>query len=86
VTHLSAFLLAADVRHLSPTTWALIGAGAVVFVGYTVFIVAPAWASYGRVWERVAASFLTLFMLATLLGVGTGIGFAIVWFYDQYAG
>ena len=71
---------------LSPTTWALIGTGAVVLVGYTVFILAPAWASYGRVWERVAASFLTLFMLVTLLGVGTGIGFAIVWFYDQYAG
>ncbi|HET8673066.1 MAG TPA: hypothetical protein VFL87_05500 [Thermoleophilaceae bacterium] len=72
--------------HLSPTTWALIGTGAVVFVGYTVFILAPAWASYGRLWERVAASFLTLFMLVTLLGIGTGIGFAIVWFYDQYAG
>lgn len=72
--------------HLSPTTWALIGTGAVVFVGYTVFILAPAWASYGRLWERVAASFLTLFMLITLLGIGTGIGFAIVWFYDQYAG
>ena len=75
-----------DVSHLSPTTWALIGAGAVAFVGYCVFILAPAWASYGRVWERVAASFLTLFMLATLLAVGTGIGVAIVWFYDQYAG
>lgn len=72
--------------HLSPTTWALIGTGAVVFLGYTVFILAPAWASYGRLWERVAASFLTLFMLVTLLGIGTGIGFAIVWFYDQYAG
>jgi hypothetical protein len=75
-----------DVSSLSPTTWALIGAGCVALVGYTVFILAPAWASYGRVWERIAASFLTLFMLVTLLGVGTGIGFAIVWFYDQYAG
>ncbi|HEY7629687.1 MAG TPA: hypothetical protein VH817_03245 [Thermoleophilaceae bacterium] len=75
-----------DLNSLSPTNWALIGAGAVALVGYTVFILAPAWASYGRVWERVAASFLTLFMLATLIGVGTGIGFAIVWFYDQYAG
>jgi hypothetical protein len=64
----------------------LIGAGAVALVGYSVFILAPAWASYGRVWERIAASFLTLFMLVTLLAVGTGIGFAIVWFYDQYAG
>jgi hypothetical protein len=75
-----------NVAHLSPTTWVLLGAGAVVLVGYSVFILAPAWASYGRVWERIAASFLTLFMLVTLLAVGTGIGFAIVWFYDQYAG
>ncbi len=75
-----------DVNSFSPTTWALIGAGAVAMVGYCVFILAPAWASYGRVWERIAASFLTLFMLVTLLGIGSGIGFAIVWFYDQYAG
>lgn len=75
-----------NVTSLSPTTWVLIGAGAVAMVGYCVFILAPAWVSYGRVWERIAASFLTLFMLVTLLGVGTGIGFAIVWFYDQYAG
>jgi hypothetical protein len=74
------------VSSLSTTTWVLIGTGAVSFVAYCVFILAPAWGSYGRVWERLAASFLTLFMLATLVGIGTGIGFAIVWFYDQYAG
>jgi hypothetical protein len=74
------------VSEWSPTTWALIGAGAVTLVGYCVFILVPAWGSYGRVWERIAASFLSLFMLVTLLGIGTGIGFALVWFYDQYAG
>jgi len=74
------------VSEWSPTTWALIGAGAVTVVGYCAFILVPAWGSYGRIWERVAASFLSLFMLVTLLGIGTGIGFAIVWFYDQYAG
>jgi hypothetical protein len=75
-----------DISNLSATTWVLIGAGSVALVGYCAFILVPAWGSYGRVWERIAASFLTLFMLATLLGIGTGIGFAIVWFYDQYAG
>ena len=79
-------LLTVNVSSFSPTTWALIGSGCVALVGYSVFILVPAWNSYGRVWERVAASFLTLFMLVTLIGVGTGIGFAIVWFYDQYAG
>jgi hypothetical protein len=75
-----------NVTNLSPTTWVLIGAGAVALAGYVAFILVPAWVSYGRMWERVAASFLTLFMLVTLLAVGTGIGVAIVWFYDQYAG
>ena len=53
--------------------------------GYAMFILAPAWASYGRVWERIAASFLTLFILAAMIGLGTALGGAIVWFYDQYS-
>jgi hypothetical protein len=47
--------------------------------------VAPAWGCYGRLWEKLAASFLTLFILGTLLGVGAAIGLAVVWTYDQYA-
>jgi hypothetical protein len=86
VLDVSHTLLTLNVSSLSPTTWVLIGSGAVAMVGYGAFLLVPAWNSYGRVWERVAASFLTIFMLVTLLGVGTGIGFAIVWFYDQYAG
>jgi NADH:ubiquinone oxidoreductase subunit K len=38
--------------------------------------------SFGRLWERVAASVLTLFMLATLLAVGVVIGLAVVWSYN----
>jgi hypothetical protein len=56
-----------------------IGAGAfVALIAYAVFIVVPAWTSYGRWWERIAASFMTLFILATLVGVGAGIGGLIV--------
>jgi hypothetical protein len=60
-------------------------AAGVVGASYLSLIVAPAVRCYGRLWEKVAASFLTLFILATLLGIGTGIGLAIVWTYDQYA-
>ena len=60
-------------------------AAGVVGACYLSLIVAPAWQCYGRVWEKLAASFLTLFILATLLGIGTGIGLAVVWTYDQYA-
>ena len=70
---------------LTTTELALALAAGVVGAGYIAFILVPAWESYGRLWERVAASFLTLFTLATLLGIGASIGLLIVWSYDRYA-
>jgi hypothetical protein len=73
-----------DLTTLTPTQIS-VGAGALVaLVAYGALIVAPAWASYGRVWERIAASFMTLFILATLVGLGAGLGAAIVWSWDRW--
>lgn len=69
---------------LNPTETVLLLAGIIAVAGYVGFLLLPAWTSYGRMWERFAASFLTLYMLAALLGLGTAIGFAIVYFYDNY--
>jgi O-antigen ligase len=69
----------------NPVTVSLVLTGIVAAAGYGAFIVVPAWGSYGRVWERIAASFLTLFILAAMIGLGTALGGAIVWFYDQYS-
>jgi hypothetical protein len=57
----------------------------VVVAGYVAYILLPAWKSYGRLWERIAASVLTLFILSALLGIGLSIGLSVVWFYDKYA-
>ena len=70
---------------LSTVEITLIVAGVVAAAGYVSLILFPAWRCYGRVWEKLAAAVLTLFILATLVGAGTGIGLAIVWTYDQYA-
>ena len=70
---------------LSTTEIAIGVAGVLVAACYVALILVPAWRCYGRLWEKVAASFLTLFVLATLLGIGTAIGLAVVWSYDQYA-
>ena len=70
---------------LTPLNIGLVVAGLVVVAGYVAYILIPAWGSYGRVWERLAASFLTLFILVSLLGVGLTIGLSVVWFYDSYA-
>jgi hypothetical protein len=70
---------------LSATELTLALAAGVIGAGYIALILVPAWECYGRVWEKLAATFLTLYVLASLLGVGAAIGLAIVWSYDQYA-
>ena len=35
-------------------------------------------------WERLAATFLTLYVLAAFLIVGVVGGAAVVWFWDRY--
>lgn len=64
---------------MSGETIAIGAAAAACAMSWAVFILAPAWSSYGRLWERVAASFLTLFILATLLGIGVVVGLGVVW-------
>ncbi len=49
-----------------------------LFVG---LILAPAWSAYSRVWERVAASVLSLYVLAVLVSVGVAGGLAVVYFW-----
>jgi hypothetical protein len=70
---------------LTTTELAIAVAAGIVGAGYLAFILAPAVSAYGRLWERIAAGFLTLYILGTLLGVGAALGLAIVWSYDRYA-
>jgi hypothetical protein len=74
-----------DLSQLSVTEIALGSGGLVALIAYVALIAIPAWTSYGRWWERIGAVFMTLFILATLLGIGVGIGAAVVWTYDQWA-
>ncbi len=59
--------------------------GPLAIAAYVGLIVIPAWSSYGRWWERFAATFLTLYILAALIGVGMAIGLGIIWTYDEWA-
>ncbi len=70
---------------LTTTEVTIAVATGVVGAGYLAFILVPAISVYGRLWEKFAAGFLSLFVLATLLGIGAALGFAIVWSYDTYA-
>jgi hypothetical protein len=60
------------------------GSGVIGLAAYLGLIVVPAWTAYSRVWERVAAVFLTLYVLAGFLILGVVGGAAIIWFWDRF--
>jgi len=59
------------------------GAGALSVVTWIALVLVPAWTSYSRMWERVAASILSLYVLAAFVLVGAGMGAAFLWYFDE---
>jgi hypothetical protein len=57
--------------------------GVFALAAYVAFVLVPAWTAYSRVWERVAAAVLSLYVLAAFVGLGAAGGAAIVWFWDR---
>ena len=53
---------------------------------YAGLILVPAWNAYTRLWERVAAAFLSLYVLLAFAGLDVIGGAAIVWFWDRITG
>lgn len=54
----------------------------VIGVGlYAGLILVPTWTSYARLWERLAAGLLTVYVLAVLVGAGVAGALAIVYFW-----
>jgi hypothetical protein len=48
---------------------------------YVGLILAPAWSAYSRLWERLAASILSLYVLAVLVGIGAAGALAVVYYW-----
>ncbi len=58
-------------------------AGAICLVIFVILILSPALSAYGRIWEKAAAGFLSLFVLAALIIGGVVIGLAVVYYYTD---
>lgn len=59
------------------------GAGLVSLAAFVALILVPALSSYGRAWEKAAASFLSLFVLVALVLIGVAAGLLIVYYYND---
>lgn len=45
---------------------------------YVGLILVPAWNSYSRLWQRLAATVLSLYVFAVLIGIGVGVAAAVI--------
>ena len=65
-------------------TYLIVGfCGIAGVAAFTALIVAPAWSAYTKLWQRVAATFLSLYVLAGLVVVGTALGLVVVLLWDR---
>lgn len=63
--------------------WLFGAAGVICLVTFVLLILQPALSAHGRIWEKAAAGFLSLFVLAALMVGGVVIGLAIVYYYTD---
>jgi O-antigen ligase len=76
-------MTAMPLARISPEYLLFGGAGLISLVAFVGLILVPALGSYGRAWEKAAASFLSLFVLVALVLIGVAIGLAIVYYYND---
>ena len=58
-------------------------AAGISVIAWVLLVLVPAWTSYSRVWERLAATVLSLYVLGAFALAGSGLGAAILWYYDE---
>jgi hypothetical protein len=63
--------------------WLFGGAALICLVVFVTLILSPALSAHGRIWEKAAAGFLAVFVLAALIGAGIVIGLVIVLYYPE---
>jgi hypothetical protein len=59
--------------------------GVLALAAFVWFIAWPAWNAYSKGWERAAAAFLSLYVLAALVLLGAAGGAAIAYYWDRIA-
>ena len=52
-------------------------------IAWGALVLVPAWTSYSRLWERLVATVLSVYVLAAFVLAGSGLGAAILWYYNE---
>jgi hypothetical protein len=58
-------------------------AAGISLIAWVGLVLVPAWTSFSRVWERLVAVVLSVYVLGAFALAGSILGAAILWYYDQ---
>jgi hypothetical protein len=65
-------------------TYVIAGTAAgISVIAWAILVLVPAWTSFSRVWERIVATVLSVYILAAFAMAGSALGAAILWYYDE---
>ena len=71
---------------MSNQTWTYIAIGSaagVSLIAWVALVLVPAWTSFSRMWERVVATVLSVYVLAAFAMVGLLLGGGFLWYFDE---
>ena len=58
-------------------------AGVLSLAAWAAWVLVPAWGAYSRLWERVLATILSVYVLAAMVLVGGVLGGAVLYFFGD---
>jgi hypothetical protein len=71
---------------VSNQTWThvVIGTAAgLSLIAWAALVLVPAWTSFSKLWERLVAVILSVYVLAAFALAGALIGGGFLWYFDQ---
>jgi hypothetical protein len=71
---------------MSNQTWTYIAIGSaagISLIAWVGLVLVPAWMSFSRIWERLVATVLSLYVLAAFIAAGLLLGGGFLWYFDE---
>ena len=71
---------------MSNQTWTYVVAATAVglsLIAWAALVLVPAWTSFSKLWERLVAVVLSVYVLAAFALAGALLGGGFLWYFDQ---
>jgi hypothetical protein len=71
---------------VSNQTWTqvvIIAAAGLSVIVWGALVLVPAWTSFSKLWERLVAVVLSVYVLAAFALAGALLGAAFLWYFDE---